>query len=83
MSENLRKMGADIKVIKMAGIEKIVIHGVRKLRGASVRSFGDHRTAMSMIVAGLAAQGKTRIDDIACINKSFPNFLHLLKTLIP
>lgn len=83
MSENLRKMGADIKVIKRAGIEKIVIHGPRKLKGASVKSFGDHRTAMSMVVAGLSARGKTRIDDITCINKSFPNFLHLLRALIP
>jgi 5-enolpyruvylshikimate-3-phosphate synthase len=35
-----------------------------------------------MIVAALAAEGATFIDDISCINKSFPDFLSLLKALI-
>jgi 3-phosphoshikimate 1-carboxyvinyltransferase len=52
------------------------------MRGASVRSFGDHRTAMSMIVAGLAAEGRTTIDDISCISKSFPDFIKVLRSLI-
>ena len=29
---------------------------------------------MSMIIAGLAAKGKTELDDISCITKSFPDF---------
>lgn len=82
MSENLKKMRADIRVLKTPKSEKIIVQGVRNLSGATVRSFGDHRTAMSMVVAGLAAHGRTRIDDISCINKSFPNFLSLLKTII-
>jgi len=96
MSENLKKMGADIRVLsatsrggsaknfggKTARSEKIIIQGGRPLIGATVKSFGDHRIAMSMVVAGLAAEGKTRIDNITCINKSFPNFLNLLKTII-
>ena len=81
MSENLRKMGAKISVFRFRGREKIIIRGVKQLRGTQVRSFGDHRTAMSMIVAGLTAIGETKIDDISCINKSFPNFLSILKTL--
>jgi len=82
MSENLNKMGADIRVLKTPKSEKIIIQGRKGLIGAAVKSFGDHRTAMSMVVAGLAAEGKTRIDNISCINKSFPNFLSLLKTII-
>ncbi|MDD4894029.1 MAG: 3-phosphoshikimate 1-carboxyvinyltransferase [Candidatus Omnitrophica bacterium] len=82
MTQNLAKMGADIKVLKTPKSEKIIIQGCNPLRGASVRSFGDHRTAMSMVVAGLAAKGVTRIDDVTCINKSFPNFLSLLKSII-
>jgi len=82
MSENLRKMGADIVVSKTGSSEKIIIKGVKQLKGVRVRSFGDHRTAMSMVVAGLNAQGKTYIDDIICINKSFPDFLNLLGVLI-
>jgi len=81
MTENLRKMGADIRIKRMHG-ENIVINGVKQLKGAMVKSFGDHRTAMSMVIAGLAACGKTRIDDISCASKSFPGFIRILKGLI-
>jgi 3-phosphoshikimate 1-carboxyvinyltransferase len=82
MSENLKKMGAIIQINRTAKAENIIIKGVKLLKGAKVKSFGDHRTAMSMVVAGLKAQGKTLMDDISCINKSFPDFLALLKPLI-
>ena len=81
MSENLKKMGAKISVSRADNTEKIIIEGVKQLKGRKVASFGDHRTAMSMVVAGLAAIGETVIDDITCIEKSFPNFLGILKTL--
>ena len=51
------------------------------MRGCRVKSFSDHRTAMSMVVAGLAAEGRTEIDDISCISKSFPEFIKVLNTL--
>jgi 3-phosphoshikimate 1-carboxyvinyltransferase len=79
MVDNLRKMGADIKV---TSAERIIIKGVLNLKGARVKSFGDHRTAMSMVVAALKAKGKTVIDDVDCINKSFPGFLNVLNQLI-
>ncbi|MDD2751677.1 MAG: 3-phosphoshikimate 1-carboxyvinyltransferase [Candidatus Omnitrophica bacterium] len=82
MLKNLTKMGADIRVIKGARVEDIVIQGGEGLKGAVLQSFGDHRTAMSMIIAGLAAKGNTYIDDVACINKSFPGFLGMLKPVI-
>ena len=81
MSQNLRKMGVAIKVVKNGSSENIVVQGVSKLKAAKVKSFGDHRTAMSMIVAGLAAGGKTQIDDISCIDKSFPGFVRTLYKL--
>jgi 3-phosphoshikimate 1-carboxyvinyltransferase len=86
MVENLQKMGACIRVtgngLRAAAAEKIVIEGGKGLRGAKVKSFGDHRTAMSMIVAALNAQGVSEIDEVNCIKKSFPNFLPILKSLI-
>ena len=76
-------MGADIKVLKTKNkTERIIIKGTKELRGCHARSFGDHRTAMSMVIAGLLAKGKTLVDDVTCINKSFPDFLSLLQTLI-
>ncbi len=84
MSDNLGKMGGRISARLAADkSERIVIEGVQALNGARVKSFGDHRTAMSMVVAALLARGKTEIDDVSCINKSFPGFLKLLKTITP
>ena len=82
MSENLKGMGSRIKIIKSNKAEKIIIEGIKQLHGARVRSFGDHRTAMSMVIAGLKAKDKTIIDDVSCISKSFPDFLRILSTLI-
>jgi 3-phosphoshikimate 1-carboxyvinyltransferase len=82
MCSNLKRMGADIKAVKVGASEQIVINGVKELKGAKVKSFGDHRTAMSMIVAGLAAKGPTKIDDISCIHKSFPDFLNIITLII-
>jgi 3-phosphoshikimate 1-carboxyvinyltransferase len=79
MYTNLRKMKADICV---RGSD-IVIRGRRFLEGGEVSGFGDHRTAMSMIVAGLCARGKTKVTGIECIDKSFPGFLFTLKQILP
>ena len=42
-------------------------------RGAEIKTYGDHRIAMSFAVAGLAAPG-TIIRDEHCVEKSFPNY---------
>jgi 3-phosphoshikimate 1-carboxyvinyltransferase len=46
------------------------------LTSATVDSFGDHRIAMSFCVAGLVCDMK--VNDVACIDTSFPNFFELL-----
>ncbi|MCX5711752.1 MAG: 3-phosphoshikimate 1-carboxyvinyltransferase [Candidatus Omnitrophica bacterium] len=82
MEYNLRKMGADIKVLNIKGRENVVINGTGSLAGAKVKSFGDHRTAMSMVVAGLLSKGHTCLDDISCISKSYPGFINDLKRIL-
>ena len=37
-------------------------------------SYGDHRIAMSFLVAGFSAQGDTVLADAECINTSYPGF---------
>ena len=78
MATNLRNMGAKFEVKG----DEITIEGLPALRGAPAVTFSDHRTAMSMIIAGLAAQGETTIDDTECIAKSYPNFLTDLNSLL-
>jgi len=78
MIYNLSNMGAYIK----AQGNRIIIKGLRPLYGAKLKSFGDHRTAMSIIIAVLSAEGGSVIDDVRCIDKSFPKFLSILKKLL-
>lgn len=72
----LKKMGAKIRVEN----DEIIIQQ-SNLKGANVESYGDHRMAMSMIVAGLAAEGETRVNGIECIGKSYPSFVADLRVL--
>jgi len=50
-----------------------------ELQAATVTSDGDHRIAMSFIIAGLKCGMEVR--DLECINTSFPNFFELLKKI--
>jgi 3-phosphoshikimate 1-carboxyvinyltransferase len=59
----------------------LVIDGPTRLRGARVRSGGDHRIAMALAVAGLVAEGETVIDDTECIATSFPHFAETFNAL--
>jgi len=81
MVTNLTAMGVNIKVVKSRGLENIIIKGPNEFKSAKIRSFGDHRTAMSMVVAGLGAGKKLSLDDISCVSKSFPDFLKVLKSV--
>lgn len=50
-----------------------------ELHSATVESFGDHRIAMSFIVAGLRCG--MQVEDVACIQTSFPNFFELIDAI--
>ncbi|RXJ96956.1 3-phosphoshikimate 1-carboxyvinyltransferase [Arcobacter sp. AHV-9/2010] len=49
------------------------------LQTATIDSFGDHRIAMSFAIAGLVCG--MNIEDVECINASFPNFKEILDSL--
>ena len=59
----------------------MVIHGVGKLSGAAVASHDDHRIAMAMAVAGLAASGETVIHGAEDASVSYPTFWEHLAAL--
>ena len=50
-----------------------------ELHSALIDSDGDHRIAMSFIIAGLRCG--MQVEDLECINTSFPNFFELLKQI--
>jgi len=76
IAEELKKMGAEIEE-REDGFE---VSGPIQLKGASVKSHGDHRIAMSLAVAALFASGYTLIEDSDCVDISFPQFFTLLSS---
>ena len=70
VSSELRKLGANIKELD----DGMIIEGPTKLKGTTVKSYGDHRIAMAMAIAGLVAEGQTVVEDTDCIETSFPGF---------
>ncbi len=49
-----------------------------ELKAATVNSYGDHRIAMSFLIAGLKCG--MEVEDVECINTSFPNFFELVSS---
>lgn len=68
--DNLTAMGCSVDEQK----DGFVVHGGAPLRGARVDSHGDHRIAMAMGVAALAAEGDSTILDPDCAAVSYPGF---------
>lgn len=59
----------------------MIVHSTKSLNGAVCESYGDHRIAMAMAIAGLLAEGETIIKNTESINISFPSFENLLKSV--
>ena len=72
--ENLRRCAIKVKEFE-DGYE---IEG-GEIKKAKINSFGDHRIAMSFAIAGLL--NGMEIEDIECIETSFPNFIELLEKI--
>ena len=72
----LAKMGASVKVEgKLA-----VVEGVEALRGACVRAV-DLRAGAAMVIAGLAAEGTTYIEDIRHIERGYEDLVGKLASV--
>jgi 3-phosphoshikimate 1-carboxyvinyltransferase len=75
LAEGLTALGARVRELP-DGLE---VDGGAPLRGARVRSHGDHRIAMALSVAALAAEGATEVEGAECVAVSFPGFYGLLE----
>ena len=74
--DGLRRMGAQVVVRDQTAVFK----GCGKLRGADV-SACDLRAGAALIIAGLAAEGTTRIDHVEYIERGYENIAGKLRTL--
>ncbi|MCD6583288.1 MAG: 3-phosphoshikimate 1-carboxyvinyltransferase [Candidatus Omnitrophica bacterium] len=82
MVYNLKKAGVDIKSTPYKKKNwKVEVGGKRKINSVKFRSFSDHRTAMSLVIFGMASQKSFYLDDVTCIDKSFPEFTFIINSL--
>lgn len=73
MREGLERMGARVEEYP----DGITVY-CSKLHGAPVKGFDDHRTVMSLALAGMLATGETQIDEAEAIQKTFPTFVKVM-----
>jgi 3-phosphoshikimate 1-carboxyvinyltransferase len=78
LAGQLARLGAMIKETE----DGMIIDGGVKLHGSDVDSCGDHRIAMALAVAGLAADGETAVHGAEVIKVSFPGFMQAMRSLI-
>jgi len=69
ISTELKKMGAAVKE-RDDGLTITC----SQLKGASLQTYSDHRMAMALTIAAMAALGETDIAGIDCIEKTYPDF---------
>ncbi len=73
----LGRMGAEVREFR----DGLSVRGGRKLHGTRCQSYGDHRMAMALAVAGLVAEGETVVDGSQAADVSYPDFWHELERL--
>ncbi len=75
---NLRAMGGLVEEFE----DGMHITGGVPLHGCVMDSFGDHRIAMSFLIAGLNAEGETSLLHCSNIATSYPSFENHLHSLV-
>ncbi len=78
------RISAVVSNLKLCGVEYIEHEDGYEITGGSLKkacinSRGDHRIAMSFAIAGLVCG--MEIEDIECIQTSFPNFANIIEDL--
>ncbi|GIQ64142.1 hypothetical protein PACILC2_27100 [Paenibacillus cisolokensis] len=74
--EELTRMGADIRVDMNAAF----IRGVPRLYGATVEAT-DLRAGAALVIAGLAAQGRTIVEQVHHIDRGYDRIEQMLSRL--
>ncbi|HIE5095315.1 3-phosphoshikimate 1-carboxyvinyltransferase [uncultured Stenotrophomonas sp.] len=70
MATGLRALGMQVDETE----DGATLHGGVRLGSGTIESHGDHRIAMAFAIAGQISEGEVRINDIANVATSFPDF---------
>jgi len=76
--EQMSGMGADLF---LADAHRIIVTGPTKLRGGRTLDTRDLRSGMSLIAAGLAADGQTRVAPLETVERGYSNVVQRLVSL--
>ena len=76
--EQMSGMGADLF---LADAHRIIVTGPTKLRGGRTLDSRDLRSGMSLIAAGLAADGQTRVAPLETVERGYSNVVQRLVSL--
>lgn len=80
MVSNLSELGAELVVTGSSLRVLTPVAAAARAHPRPVHAVGDHRIAMAMAVVALVA-GPLRLDDPACVSKSFPSFWRVWEML--
>jgi 3-phosphoshikimate 1-carboxyvinyltransferase len=70
MATGLRALGMQVDETE----DGATLHGGVRLGSGTIESHGDHRIAMAFAIAGQISDGEVRINDVANVATSFPDF---------
>jgi UDP-N-acetylglucosamine 1-carboxyvinyltransferase len=76
--EQMSGMGADLF---LADAHRIIVTGPTRLRGGRTLDSRDLRSGMSLIAAGLAAEGQTRVTPLETVERGYSQLVERLKAL--
>lgn len=74
LCSELRNVGVNV----VEAPDGFTIHGTGEIKGGLVDPHGDHRLAMSMAIAGLAAKNSVTIENSEIMKESFPEFADVI-----
>lgn len=83
-SDRITQLGDELRSLGVSFTETpdgFIIDGGQPLKGGVVESHGDHRLAMSLAVAGLAAGAPVTVHGASAMQESFPEFMPVLHLL--
>lgn len=76
--EQMSGMGADLF---LADAHRIIVTGATRLRGGRVLDSRDLRSGMSLIAAGLAADGQSRVEPLETVERGYGQLVERLQAL--
>lgn len=77
VAEGFASLGAQIKELE----DGFIIDGPLNLRNGSVKTYSDHRIAMAFYILSMAVDIDIALDNISCVDISYPNFFEDMKQL--